>query len=1069
MKNLKKLLSLLTVLSMVAIMFSVIPVQVSAAAGDVFTIDNLPDGWRFYTSSYVTRTSGSKFTLGSSTNKGNGLDNYGILAANSLSTEVVTASKTYRIKFRIETWFTLAQLEVNIDTGTALWSRTNSVQRFTDLSSRSSNSSGGGGSKLYTDLTFDVTTPSTITGNQHFVIGIIPTSGNVGSTANLAFKDITITELGTYNVYDGNGDPLTPSTIIGLPGDSVYDLIAGTALAPDGYYVTASPDTIANDTTDITLTYVANVTTKATIDFGSSYGGNSHAWAYIQRNGAAEETLEITGEESIHAKVTSNKSRDFNYRAVLLANDRADAEEDLVAGNTYRLTFKLKTFPRYTPISSLAAEIKFGDYLWTNFATGEDSDIDITGEELENAVTGYSAAPSGSVTFTVSLYVKLPEAAQWTGSRRHIMLSVYGGEYWLDDVTIQTTLAFPVEDENGSAVGTAYGHIGDKVSKLIPDSMKSNADYTYSVSPSYIANFDDVITLTKTLKSNILEKVSFGSEAYGGYANTGSKYYETASGATVTRNDSVMHYNNSNSGNTFGNRSVVIANNRTSALLTPGEKYALKIRIGTWDNNFANLTAQIGFGDQCWVSGELVTFSNAQIRDSIIGYGNSHVSMSGTDKKDLFLLLKFTVPTGIDGNKNLVLSLYGANKVSVTTYLYSAMIYSASQITFTSYDGTINAVAKGIEGDTATVAFDSTRNIKITNFSETFDYSTTKTVSAGNYSYIERGDVDGNSTVATSLDFGKLNKYILGESVTIDTFGANVNATTLFDESINIIDYVFLKNIAVANAGVSPAEPISGLSKSGYRLAWSYEFNDNTVNGDYFDMQYGMNRKYADITGVGSGEPRYNYVKDGALVLSPSDNYGAGNALVCDAYTTKTTMKFTYGYLEVCAKLPFSRADFPAIWLKSYGDPLYEIDLVETLGSSTTTTCNLHYWKDDHDYSADLVSGRDKNITDTGIYHKYGFEWYKEGGVSYIAFYVDGVHVKTLSKNDIGYNADFNEEMYLILENLPITNAVYDNIHSWAGAAEEATHADYPMDMCIDYVRLYQSSNNSGNTLNTFN
>ncbi|MBO4432801.1 MAG: family 16 glycosylhydrolase, partial [Clostridia bacterium] len=765
-------------------------------------------------------------------------------------------------------------------------------------------------------------------------------------------------------------------------------------------------------------------------------------------------------------KVTSNKSRDFNYRAVLLANDRADAAEDLVAGNTYRLTFKLKTFPRYTPISSLAAEIKFGDYLWTNFATGAGSDIDITGEDLEAAVTGYTGAASGSVTFTVSFYVKLPEAAQWTGSRRHIMLSVYGGEYWLDDVTIQTTLAFPVEDENGDPVGTAYGHIGDKVSKLIPDSMKSNADYTYSASPSYIANFDDVITLTKTLKSNILEKVSFGSETYGGYTNTGSKYYETSEDATVTRNDSVMRYNNSNSGNTFGNRSVVIANNRTSALLTPGEKYALKIRIGTWDNNFNNLTAQIGFGDQCWVAGELVTFSNAQIRDSITGYGNSHVSMSGTDKKDLFLLLKFTVPTSIDSNKNLVLSLYGANKVNVTTYLYSAMIYSASQITFMSYDGTITAVAKGIEGDTATEAFDSTRNIKVTNFSETFDHSTTKAVSAGNYSYIERGDVDGDHRVATSLDYTRLIKHIIGETgFSFDDFGANANAITADDAKVDVADLVRIKNMILSPAAAS--EPIAGLTKSGYTLKWAYEFNDNTVDGDYFDMQYGMNRKYADITGVGSGEKRYNYVKDGALVLAPSDNYGAGNALVSDAYTTKTTMKFTYGYLEVCAKMAFSRADFPAIWLKSYGDPLYEIDLVETLGSSTSATCNLHYWKDDHDYSADLVSGRDKTITDTSAYHKYGFEWYKEGGVSYIAFYVDGEHVKTLSKNNIGYDADFNEEMYLILENLPITSAVYDNIHSWAGAALEATHSDYPMDMCIDYVRLYQTTNNSGNTFNT--
>ncbi|MBO7519618.1 MAG: family 16 glycosylhydrolase, partial [Clostridia bacterium] len=371
--------------------------------------------------------------------------------------------------------------------------------------------------------------------------------------------------------------------------------------------------------------------------------------------------------------------------------------------------------------------------------------------------------------------------------------------------------------------------------------------------------------------------------------------------------------------------------------------------------------------------------------------------------------------------------------------------------------------ATGFEGETATGAFDAARNVKVINLNEIFT-AAPKNLSAGNYQYIVRGDADANGTVEGE-DIRELRKYIIGENTDIDTFGANANATTFADANIDVIDMVHIKNTLLnPPAAVDPLAGIA-LNKSGYQLAWSYEFNDNNITG-YFDTQYGMNRKYSDITTVGTGDKKYNRVENGALVLSPSDNYGAGNTLVSDAYTTKSTMHFTYGYMEICAKFAFSRANFPAIWLKSLEDePLFEIDVVETLGSSTTTTCNLHYWKDDHDYSADAVQGRDATITDTDAFHKYGFEWYKSGGVSYIAFYVDGVHIKTLSKNSINYNADFNEEMYLILENLPITAAVYDNIHDWAGAAVQATHADYPMDMMVDYVRLYQTTNNSGNTL----
>ena len=69
MKNIKKLLSIVTAIAIVAMIFAMIPVQVSAEGGDVFTINAVPDGWRFYTSSCVDReNSGAQF--GVKANKG---------------------------------------------------------------------------------------------------------------------------------------------------------------------------------------------------------------------------------------------------------------------------------------------------------------------------------------------------------------------------------------------------------------------------------------------------------------------------------------------------------------------------------------------------------------------------------------------------------------------------------------------------------------------------------------------------------------------------------------------------------------------------------------------------------------------------------------------------------------------------------------------------------------------------------------------------------------------------------------------------------------------------------------
>ena len=82
MKSIKRILSVLTALAIIAVMFTVAALPVYADPGDVFTVNAVPDGWRFYTSSCVDReNSGAQF--GVKANKGKGLDNYGVLLANA--------------------------------------------------------------------------------------------------------------------------------------------------------------------------------------------------------------------------------------------------------------------------------------------------------------------------------------------------------------------------------------------------------------------------------------------------------------------------------------------------------------------------------------------------------------------------------------------------------------------------------------------------------------------------------------------------------------------------------------------------------------------------------------------------------------------------------------------------------------------------------------------------------------------------------------------------------------------------------------------------------------------------
>ena len=56
--------------------------------------------------------------------------------------------------------------------------------------------------------------------------------------------------------------------------------------------------------------------------------------------------------------------------------------------------------------------------------------------------------------------------------------------------------------------------------------------------------------------------------------------------------------------------------------------------------------------------------------------------------------------------------------------------------------------------------------------------------------------------------------------------------------------------------------------------------------------------------------------------------------------------------------------------------------------------------------------------------------------------------------------------MYLILSNQIITEAYAEANSDWL-AGRGATAEDFPMDMSVDYIRLYQSASNTGNVLVT--
>lgn len=108
--------------------------------------------------------------------------------------------------------------------------------------------------------------------------------------------------------------------------------------------------------------------------------------------------------------------------------------------------------------------------------------------------------------------------------------------------------------------------------------------------------------------------------------------------------------------------------------------------------------------------------------------------------------------------------------------------------------------------------------------------------------------------------------------------------------------------------------------------------------------------------------------------------------------TTKGSFDFTYGYVQVTARLPQGAGLWPALWLLPQNESWPpEIDIMENLGANTfSASCTIHptgggQSQKIYDSASNLASG----------WHTYAVNW--EPGS--ITWYIDGHQVFTYSAN----------------------------------------------------------------------
>lgn len=243
----------------------------------------------------------------------------------------------------------------------------------------------------------------------------------------------------------------------------------------------------------------------------------------------------------------------------------------------------------------------------------------------------------------------------------------------------------------------------------------------------------------------------------------------------------------------------------------------------------------------------------------------------------------------------------------------------------------------------------------------------------------------------------------------------------------------------------------AAMAQSAKKLVWSDEFS-------YSGLPDSSKWRY-DVGGHGWGNNELQYytdrqtsnarVGDGHLVIEARKETLGKNGYTSARLTTKGKGDWTYGRIEVRAKLPKGVGTWPAIWMLASTTPLKwpddgEIDIMEHVGyDQGTVHASVHCKKYYHSINTQKTAK--VSVPDCSEnFHVYAVDWDAES----ITVSVDGKAYFSFRNEHTDTNAwPFNRPFHLLL-NIAVGG-------NWGG--QKGVDASvYPQRMEVDYVRVYQ-------------
>lgn len=277
-----------------------------------------------------------------------------------------------------------------------------------------------------------------------------------------------------------------------------------------------------------------------------------------------------------------------------------------------------------------------------------------------------------------------------------------------------------------------------------------------------------------------------------------------------------------------------------------------------------------------------------------------------------------------------------------------------------------------------------------------------------------------------------------------------------FDENYNYVALGLTVNVT-GTGRINPDTPTPKENiLDGYELVFSDEFNGTELDSSKWVTQY----LWGDELVINSEEQHYVDIQnkpdfgfnpfsfDGESVTISSietpDNLvdkAFGQKYLSGVMTSYDAFKFTYGYVEARAQLPYGKGLWPAFWLLNayYVDDKPEIDIMEFIGDDQDVVYHTYHYYDSEGELRSTHSEPSIGRDWTNGWHTYAVEWLP----GTIIFYVDGIEEHRVVDAKVS-----QQDMYII------ANTALGGW--WPGSPDSSTN--FPVEYKLDYVRAYQKT-----------